>query len=153
MNEKLPPKSANLMQEFHRDISYHVQLAESGAISLTGTLRDRYHDIEMEVLVDSDSLEILDICLQLRRVPSPHCKDVEKRLDLLKGCPIARGLNRKMAEIFGGHEGCGNLRTMLMGLLPLAVNARAAIGLEDEGRMLEVMHAHLKGTCAGFPET
>jgi len=152
MNEKLPPKSANLMQEFRRDISYHVQLAESGAISLTGSLRDRYHDIELEVLVDSRSLEILDTRLQLRRVPSPYCKDVENRLELLKGYPVARGLSRKLGEVFGGREGCGNLRSMLMGLLPLAVNARATIGTEDENHMLEVMHAHLKGTCAGFPE-
>lgn len=142
----------NLMKNFRRDISYHVQMTEKGNISLTGILHDRYHDIELNVLVSSDSLEVLDAGLQMRRVPSPHCNDVEKRLELLKGCAIARGINRKLVEIFGGSEGCGNLRTMLMGLLPLAVNARAAIGLENEDQMREVMEAHLKGTCAGFPE-
>ena len=142
-----------MLDSFHRDISYHVSRGENGAISLLGTLRDRYHDIEIEVFVDGDSLRIVDVRLLLRAVPSPFCHRIEKRLEGLKGLEIARGVNRRLGEILGGGEGCGNLKSMLMGMLPLAINARAAAGLDDESRMLEVMHAQMKGTCAGFPET
>ncbi|NLC70805.1 MAG: DUF2889 domain-containing protein [Desulfuromonadaceae bacterium] len=145
-------RQTNVLDSFHRDISYHVSMAGNDSISLLGTLRDRYHDIEIEVLVDSASLKIVDIRSSFRSVPSPFCHDVEKRLQTLKGMQIAKGINRRVGEVLGGPAGCGNLRSLLMGLLPLAINTRAAAGLDDESRMLEAMHEQMKGTCAGFPE-
>ena len=140
-----------MLNSFHRDISYHVTMAGKDTISLVGTLRDRYHDIEVEVLVDMASLKIVDIRSLFRNIPSPFCHDVEKRLQTIIGMEIARGINRRIGEALGGPEGCGNLKSMLMGLLPLAINARAAAGLEDDSQMLEAMHEQMKGTCAGFP--
>jgi hypothetical protein len=140
------------LDSFHRDISYHVSSGDNNLISLVGTLRDRYHDIEIEVLVDADSLKITGVNASFRSVPSPFCHTVEERLQKIKGLEIVKGIHRRIGEVLGGPEGCGNLRSMLMGLLPLAINARAAAGLDDESRMLEVMHEQMKGTCAGFPE-
>lgn len=152
MHPDIAMPSGNALDHFHRDISYHVSMADDKTIALMGTLRDRYHDIEIEILVDSRFLKITALNTFFRAVPSPFCHDVKKRLQLLRGAEIARGINRRIAEVLGGPEGCGNLRSMLMGMLPLAINARAAAGLDDESRMLEVMHEQMRGTCAGFPE-
>jgi len=72
-------------------------------------------------------------------------------MSLLVGTVIGKGLNKRLIEIFGGGEGCGNIRTMLMGLLPLALNAKAADGIKDQTEMLEKISKQLSGTCIGYP--
>jgi hypothetical protein len=71
-------------------------------------------------------------------------------MERLVGFIIGRGLNRKLQEVFGGGEGCGNLRTMLLGLLPLALNVKAAAGFADEEEMLDSIRERLTGSCAGY---
>ena len=44
----------NAMEDFKRDISYHVQRGEDDLIVLTAHLRDRFHDIRMEVLMTAE---------------------------------------------------------------------------------------------------
>jgi hypothetical protein len=61
-------------------------------------------------------------------------------------------MTRRLFELFGGSEGCGNIRTMLMGLLPLALNAKAAAGIRDHNEMLEKMRRELTGSCIGYPK-
>jgi hypothetical protein len=56
-------------------------------------------------------------------------------------------------EVLGGSEGCGNLRNLLLGLLPLALNVKAAAGFSDEQEMLDAIHEQLRGTCAGYTDS
>lgn len=140
----------NAMEDFKRDISYHVQRGDDGQIVLTGNLRDRFHDIRMEVLVNFDSLTIHAARVDFVRHPSADCPHVARRMERLIGFTIGRGLNRKLQETFGGGEGCGNLRVMLLGLLPLAMNVKAAAGFTDEQAMLDSIRERLTGSCAGY---
>ncbi|MDD2900242.1 MAG: DUF2889 domain-containing protein [Desulfuromonadaceae bacterium] len=140
----------NSMEDFQRDVSYHVKRGDAGQIFLTGRLADCFHDIRMEVLADYESLAIVAAHVDFIRHPSEDCPNVAARMALLVGFVIGRGLNRKLQEIFGGGEGCGNLRTMLLGLLPLALNVKAAAGFTDEGEMLESIRESLTGCCAGY---
>ena len=71
-------------------------------------------------------------------------------MERMVGFTIGRGLNRKLQETFGGGEGCGNLRLMLLGLLPLAMNVKAAAGIADEQEMLAAIRERLTGSCAGY---
>lgn len=142
--------AANAMEDFKRDISYHVVKGDDGQIVLTGTLRDRFHDIRMEVLVDFASLVISAARVNFVRHPTPDCPSVAWRMEQLVGFAIGKGLNRKLQETFGGGEGCGNLRVMLLGLLPLAMNVKAAAGFTDEQDMLNSISERLTGSCAGY---
>ncbi|MDD2854145.1 MAG: DUF2889 domain-containing protein [Desulfuromonadaceae bacterium] len=94
------------------------------------TLNDRFHDVRIEVLVDYDSLMVGSAKVDFVRYPSSDCPGVTRRMKELEGFVIGRGLNRKLQEVFGGGEGCGNLRVMLQGVLPLAMNVKAAAGLQ-----------------------
>lgn len=138
------------MEDFKRDISYHVQRHGDDQIVLTAHLRDRFHDIRMEVLADFESLQITAARVNFVRHPSEDCPNVAWRMERLVGITIGRGLNRKLQETFGGGEGCGNLRVMLLGLLPLAMNVRAAAGFTDEQEMLDSIKKRLTGSCAGY---
>jgi len=140
----------NAMEDFKRDISYHVQRGDDGQIVMTANLKDRFHDIRMEVLADFESLAITAARVNFVRHPSADCPAVAWRMERLVGFAIGRGLNRKLQEIFGGGEGCGNLRVMLLGLLPLAMNVKAAAGFTDENEMLDSIRDRLVGSCAGY---
>lgn len=140
----------NAMEDFKRDISYHVRRGDDGQIVLTANLKDRFHDIRMELLVDFESLRISAARVNFVRHPSEDCPSVAWRMERLVGFTIGRGLNRKLQETFGGGEGCGNLRVMLLGLLPLAMNVKAAAGFTDEQAMLDSIKERLAGSCAGY---
>lgn len=104
----------------------------------------------MEVLADFGSLKITAARVNFVRHPSEDCPNVAWRMEQLVGFTIGRGLNRKLQDTFGGREGCGNLRVMLQGLLPLALNVKAAAGFSDERKMLDSISERLKGSCAGY---
>jgi hypothetical protein len=142
---------ANPMENFQRDIRYDVRLRPDRTISLKAALRDCYHDIELEIVTDLENLDILNTRLDFHRAPSPLCDRVRQRLARLVGCRIGKGLSRLLSTTLGGPEGCGNLRAMLMGLLPLAINIRTATGIADQEQLHEAMQEMLAGTCAGFP--
>jgi len=139
----------NPMEDFKRDIGYHVQRNDD-LIVLTAHLKDRFHDIRMEVLADFVSLKITAARVNFARHPTEDCPSVAWRMEQLVGFTIGRGLNRKLQDTFGGGEGCGNLRVMLLGLLPLAMNVKAAAGFTDEGEMLDSIRERLTGSCAGY---
>lgn len=151
MEYKKPPGSQlNTMENFKRDISYHIQKSDDGQIVLTANLRDCFHDIRMEVMVDFETLGINSARVDFIRHPSVDCPNVATRMEHLVGIVIGRGLNRKLQDVFGGGEGCGNLRLMLQGLLPLAMNVKAAVGFSDEKEMLAEIRQRLTGSCAGY---
>lgn len=140
----------NAMGDFKRDISFHVLKRDDGQICLTAGLTDRYHDIRMEVLVDFETLVVTAARVDFIRSPSRDCPNVAKRMGGLVGFTIGKGLSRKILEILGGGEGCGNLRVLLMGMLPLAMNVKAADGFDDEQEMLDSIQERLQGSCAGY---
>jgi hypothetical protein len=139
----------NAMEDFKRDISYHVQRNDD-LIVLTAHLKDRFHDVRMEVLADFESLAVTAARVNFVRHPTEDCPSVAWRMEQLVGFTIGRGLNRKLQETFGGGEGCGNLRVMLLGLLPLAMNVKAAAGFTNEAEMLDSIRERLVGSCAGY---
>ena len=142
----------NLMGNFRRDITYQVAQPQENRIQLTATMRDVYHDILVEVLVDADTLAIEALQAEFVRCPEKACPNATERLQSLVGVVIGRGLNRKIMDALGGGAGCGNLRIMLLGLLPLAMNVKAADGFADEQAMMGSIRGKLRGSCAGYPE-
>ena len=137
-------------EDFTRDISYRIFRSLEG-IALTATLKDVFHDIFIEIIVDADNLRILSARVNFLKQPTDYCQQIDKAMSALVGTVIGKGLNKRLIEIFGGSEGCGNIRTMLMGLLPLALNAKAASGIKDQNEMLTKISKELKGTCIGYP--
>ncbi len=140
----------NAMEDFRRDVSYHLLRREEGTILLTATLNDRFHDIVLEVIVDTKSLTVNSASVRFKKAPSRACPHAAARLEQLAGVVIGPGLNRKLLELLGGVHGCGNLRTLLVGLLPLAMNVKAAAGISEEQELLDTIHNRLVGACAGY---
>ncbi len=142
--------SANVFDDFVRDISYRI-FRRDGKIALTATMKDLFHDIFMEILVDPETMVIAAAEVKFAKHPTEYCPEIDRAMAKLAGTTIGKGLNRRLIEIFGGRQGCGNIRTMLMGLLPLALNAKAAEGINGQDAMLAKIRKELTGTCIGYP--
>ena len=143
-------KPANVFEDFQRDISYRIFRVEEG-IALTATMKDVFHDIFIDIRVNPETMMITSAQIDFLKCPTDFCPQIESSVSALVGTVIGKGMSKRLAEIFGGSEGCGNIRTMLMGLLPLALNAKAATGMTRQDEMLEKMRKVLKGTCIGYP--
>lgn len=140
------------MEEFRRDFTYKALLRDDGLL-LSAVMQDRFHDLRLEVIVDIDTMTITAATAQFNKSPSGECPVVTAAIDRLAGTVIGRGMNRRLLELFGGADGCGNIRTILSGLLPLALNVRAARGVSDEQELLDTIRNQLAGSCAGYPAT
>jgi len=140
----------NVFEDFQRDISYRIFRCEGG-IALTATMKDVFHDIFIEVHVDPVTMRISSALVNFLKHPTEYCPEIERAMAALVGTVIGRGMTKRLLELFGGSEGCGNIRTMLMGLLPLALNAKAASGIKDQSEMLKKISSELTGTCIGYP--
>jgi len=140
----------NAMEDFRRSIDYRLLKQDDQTIRLTGTILDRFHDIEVVVLVAIATMTITDTTMVFRRAPTGDCNNVCRRIPQLVGLVIGPGMSRALQNVLGGIQGCGNVRNLLLGLLPLALNMRAAAGITDERCMLDTIHEELLGTCAGY---
>ena len=143
-------QTCNVFDDFRRDIAYRV-FRRDGQIALTATMKDVFHDILVDIRVDPDTMMITVAMVNFIRHPAENCPAVAQSMSRLVGTVIGKGLTRRLVDIFGGSEGCGNIRTMLLGLLPLALNAKAAEGISDQDEMLAKIKRELTGTCAGYP--
>ena len=142
----------NAMEDFKRQIGVHLLKQGDDSALLTGTIKDRFHDIVLEVEVTIANLTISAIRVDFRQAPSPSCQEVAVPLTTLIGMTIGPGMSRQLMVALGGPSGCGNLRNLLQSLLPLVLNLSAANGIEDEAEMLTAIHRHLLGTCAGYAD-
>jgi len=138
------------MEEFQRDFTYRTLLRNDGLL-LTAVMQDRFHDLRLEVIVDIDTMTITAATAKFNKSPSGDCPVVTAAIGRLAGTVIGRGMNRRLLKLFGGSEGCGNIRTILSGLLPLAINVKAARGISDEQDLLDTIRNKLTGSCAGYP--
>ncbi len=137
-------------QPFERHITYRIERADDGVLILTAALNDRFHDITVEVRAHPHTLAVLAAHADFRRSPCPDCPNAATGMQKLVGLVIGNGLNKALNAALGGATGCGNLRTLLAGLLPLALNARAAAGCQNEEEAQRLIHEQLVGTCAGY---
>lgn len=144
-------RKLNSMEDFRRELVYQTRLQGDEEILMSGTLKDCFHDIMVELVVDIESLTISKSRCVVKAAPSPYCEPIQERIKLLEGIVIGKGLSRKLNDALGGPEGCGNLRTILIGLLPLALNVKASLGLTDDKEILETIHNRLQGACVGYP--
>jgi hypothetical protein len=140
------------MNGFQRNITFSIGRGADHAIVVTATMVDQFHDLAIETTMDPESLAIRAIRANFARVPTGNCQKTRSRLDLLVGFPVGKGLTRKVFDALGGCEGCGNLRMLLLGSLPLAINAKVSDGIDDVGEMLDTIHHSLRGTCVGYSE-
>jgi hypothetical protein len=145
-------------QTFHRTVSTEVYLTGEGALSVCKLL-DNYHDMEMAMLVDRTTYEILDIAAIMHRHPFDSCVASFQSYKRLIGLRImGGGVLHKVHQLIPREDGCTHLYTALEACLrALFIGA----GYEEMGDLTqartrneeqEILRQHplTKDTCVSF---
>jgi hypothetical protein len=136
--------------EFNRDFSFSITNKGNNQILVASIMRDRFHDILLEVTVGTPELIITELKVNFTQSPTPRCPLIQARLNKLVGVVIGKGLTKAIFNALDGREGCINLRNMLLASLPLVINIAAAEGSVSEGEALTKIEDRLAGTCIGY---
>src|SRR6185369_5962983 len=104
-------QSSNAFDDFQRDFVYRVFRVEEG-LALTATMKDVFHDIFIDIRVNPETMMIVAAKVDFLKCPSEFFPLIDKAMVELVGATIGKGMNKRLVEIFGGKDGCGNIRTI-----------------------------------------
>ena len=89
------------------------------------------HHMAVTLLVDSTTLLIEDINVELIATPRDACRETIDCLARIKGLTITGGFTRKVKNIAGGKKGCAHLVELLQAMAPAAFQGFAAYRSRD----------------------
>ncbi|MBA3011646.1 MAG: DUF2889 domain-containing protein [Proteobacteria bacterium] len=94
-----------------------------------------FHHMQIQLLVKSAELKILDIHVKIPGAPHDDiCREMENSLDKIKGLTIAPGFTAKVKKIAGGIKGCAHLTTLLLSMAPAALQGYWIFEAREEHR-------------------
>lgn len=134
---------------FSRNMNTKVGCEKGGDITIISEMTDQFHHFIVTVTAGRD-LVIKDVQVEMQKSPTPLCQNKIQEMKSLVGVQIGRGFTGKVLEVLGGHNGCNNLKNMLLTSLPLAINIQAAYDSDGYESAQEKMHRRLQGTCVGY---
>lgn len=90
---------------------------------VTGEKREagEIHHMVIRLLVNTGTLAIEDVEVELVSVPRGECAAVRDSLAVIKGERIVRGYSDRMKELLGGVKSCTHLVTLLIAMGPAAL--------------------------------
>ncbi len=81
------------------------------------------HHMQLELVIDAQSLQITDVSLQMHVRPHTECSNIIPAYDQLVGLSIARGFTHKVRELFGGPRACTHIGALLNAMAPVAIQS------------------------------
>ena len=80
-----------------------------------------FHDMIVRILVDTTSLTIEDVEVELIKVPRRECSELYDSLSVIKGVRITKGFTQKMKSLLGGTKSCSHLRELVEAIGPAVI--------------------------------
>jgi hypothetical protein len=108
------------------------------------------HHMIVQILIESSSLIIQGINVEMPGIPYECCKETSDSLDQIKGLKIAPGFTSKVKQILCENKKCLHLTTLLLSIVPTVMqgywtfNARKTSGGKVSSGMIE---DYLVDTC------
>ncbi|HVN71131.1 MAG TPA: DUF2889 domain-containing protein [Desulfomonilia bacterium] len=97
------------------------------------------HDMVLRLLIDTASMTIEDLEVELAVVPRAECTEVRESVSCLKGMRIERGFTKKMKSLLGGSRSCTHLRELLEAVVSAVFQGIFTILAEDDQSMRLLM--------------
>ncbi len=108
------------------------------------------HHMIIQMLIESSSLTVDDIHVDMPTVPYHWCKETSDSLNPIKGLKIEPGFTSKVKKILGEGKRCLHLTTLLFAMVPTVMqgywtfNARKPSACDMPSGMVE---SYLLDTC------
>ena len=96
---------------------------------ITGEKRPvgNFHHMVILLLVNSVSMRIEDVDVELITTPRDECKKIKDSLNAIKGEWIIKGFSSKINSLIGNEKSCAHLRTLLLAMSPTAIQGAFSI--------------------------
>jgi Protein of unknown function (DUF2889) len=101
------------------------------------------HHMIIQMLIESSSLIIQEVNVEMPGIPYEWCKETAESLDQIKGLKIEPGFTSKVKQIIRENKKCLHLTTLLLSIVPTVMqgywtfNARKPRGGEVSSEMIE----------------
>lgn len=114
------------------------------------------HNMIVRLLIDTTSLMIEDVEVELVKVPRPECFELHDSLSVIKGVRVSKGFTQKMKSLLGGTKSCSHLRELAEAIGPAVIQGvfslRASSGAElralmDDPQMKKAFSDSLANSC------
>lgn len=89
------------------------------------------HQMRVELEVAQAGLVIRKARVEFATHPHTTCPLIAQAYRQLEGLSIARGFNAKLAELFGGAQGCTHTNALLRAMAPAVVQAVWSLAVRD----------------------
>jgi hypothetical protein len=125
---------------------------------ITGEKRPvgEFHHMVALILVNSTTMMIEDIDVELVTVPRDECQKIKDSLDVIRGEHITKGFTQRIQSLIGKDKSCAHLRTLLLSMSSAAiqgvfsVKAQQPLDLRlviDNPHLEKVLMGTLVNTC------
>jgi len=119
--------------------------------TISGTRREpgRVHGMVARLLVGEMPAKILDVEVEMPKVPLDECEQTADSVKKLVGMPVVYGFSKAVKERLGGTEGCTHLTSLVLTMGSAVVQGMAA----HRGRSpappaaRKIMLQYVKNTC------
>ncbi len=108
------------------------------------------HHMKITLLVDTGSLVIKEVEVDMPKVPDDECSGVGKTVYQIKGLTIGRGFTLKIKNMLDGTKGCTHLTTLILMMAPAVLQgnfARKAREPFPEGTNADRIKAAIGDAC------
>ncbi len=157
-------KHARSVEEgFKRILSCSVHVTDKGAITLS-RLTDRFHDIELAMLIELENYTIAEAQVKMEKVPYDICRETMEGAKKLVGIFIFHpAVVREVRKRIKRKDGCTHLFELIEFTLQTLFSGGPAAGLNsdhnpesaeelppEEHRHLGINNPRLRNTCRAF---
>lgn len=166
-------------QAHQRTITVTTHKAGAGRAVIEGRLTDRrnrenylltgeklpagdIHDMIVRLLVDTESLTIEDVEVELVTVPRHECLELRDSLSGIKGVRIWKGFTGKIRSLLGGVNSCSHLKELVEAMGPAAIqgvfslkagNRAELSALMDDRQIRRTLAQSMVNTCYVWRES
>ncbi|QAT17557.1 hypothetical protein BU251_07420 [Candidatus Velamenicoccus archaeovorus] len=138
--------------KFARNIQIDLEIEkERGRILSSGSFSDDYHDFKCRMIFKLPNLEVVDVKVEINKLPKEVCRVPFDRLVGLRGVAVGRGFRQKVKKAIGGDQGCIHLVDLIheiaQGIVALLRKAQMT---PDGKEMKDFPDGTFYGVCMGL---
>lgn len=149
------------MEFYERNLNMQIKKISKEEIYVRGSMLDLDHNILIELKVEVKTKKIIYAKAEMIKSPFKKCNFALKRISLIKGLKVERGISKEIYKRLGTEEGCIHLVEICMSILRLTANFLLALeykrdelkkkGISEE-ELMKIEKKFLKGTCVVFKD-
>ncbi len=147
------------MKIYERNINSTVRKTSDHELVVSTSLLDLNHSMRVELKIDLNRNVIQEADAEITKAPLQICSYPLQKVKSLVGLKVERGINKRLAALVGGSEGCTHLYELALNAVRLAFNVKLGMQFDwdqwtartiPDDEFLKKARPVLQGSCFPF---